>query len=316
MKAIYALSLLAAAASALTFKDDPFWKSYKATFGKTYESDAEERRRYDVFNANMQKAAEFNTIDNLAHYGMTSVSDRFPEELYSDINTEELARLEVEPEPTAEQVSALPTSFDSRKKGWIPAIRNQGQCGSCWAFSTVATVAASHAKKKGKSPLVLSEQQLVDCDTSCNGCSGGLASKGLNYAKKGLMLLSDYPYKAAEGTCKYNSGKVKAKVSTVTSVSSTVSAMKTAVQSAGIISVRINASKLHSYDDGIMSASGCSTSPNHAVNVVGWGKSGSTEYWIVRNSWGTSWGESGYFRIVTGSNACGIEGWPLRVTVA
>jgi len=82
MKAVYALSLLAAAASALTFKDDPFWKSYKSTFGKTYETDSEERRRYDVFNANMQKAAEFNAMDELAHYGMTTVSDRFPEELY------------------------------------------------------------------------------------------------------------------------------------------------------------------------------------------------------------------------------------------
>jgi len=316
MKAIYALSLLAAAASALTFKDDPFWKSYKATFGKTYESDAEERRRYDVFNANMQKAAEFNTIDNLAHYGMTSVSDRFPEELYSDINTEELARLEVEPEPTAEQVSALPTSFDSRKKGWIPAIRNQGQCGSCWAFSTVATVAASHAKKKGKSPLVLSEQQLVDCDTSCNGCSGGLASKGLNYAKKGLMLLSDYPYKATQGSCRFDASKTKVKVVTIGGVVTTVSAIKNAVYESGIVTAPIDCNKLYSYGNGIMDGSGCSSSTNHFVNIIGWGVSGSTEYWIVRNSWGTSWGESGYFRIVTGSNACGIEGWPLRVTVA
>jgi len=316
MKAIYALSLLAAAASALTFKDDPFWKSYKATFGKTYESDAEERRRYDVFNANMQKAAEFNAMDNLAHYGMTVVSDRFPEELHGAAITENLSGIEAEPEPTAEQVSALPTSFDARTKGWIPAVRSQGQCGSCWAFSAAASVSASHAKKTGKTPLVLSEQELVDCESHSQGCSWGYLYYALEYAKKGLMLNSDYSYTATQGSCKYNSGKVKVKVSSFTSVSSAVSSIKTAVQDAGIVAAAIDATKLHSYDDGIISASGCSTSTNHFVNIIGWGKNGSTEYWLVRNSWGSWWGESGYFRIVTGSNACGIEGYTFKVTTA
>jgi len=213
-------------------------------------------------------------------------------------------------------VSALPSSFDSRSKGWIPSIRSQGGCGSCWAFSTAATVSGSYAKKKGVKPPVLSEQQLVDCDSSCNGCHGGLASKGLTYAKKGLMLNSDYKYTGSEGSCKYVASKVKAKVSTVYNVGTSVSAMKTAVQSAGIISVRINAVKLHGYGGGLISAANCPATPNHAVNVVGWGKSGSSEYWIVRNSWGTSWGESGYFRIIAGKNACGIEGWPVKVTIA
>jgi len=312
MKAIFALSVLAAAASAISFKADPFWKAYKSTFGKTYESDAEEARRYEVFNKNMAEAAKYNAMDDLAEYGMTVVSDRFPEEIFSTSEFPEVEGLETAPESGV----AAPESFDSRSKGWIPAVRNQGQCGSCWAFSTVATVSGTYAKTHGAAPPVLAEQQLVDCDTVDGGCNGGLAANGLTYAKNGLMLDSDYPYRASRGSCRFSASKVKAKVTQVYKVSPSVSAMKDAVYGSAIISVRVNANKVQSYHGGIITASGCPASPNHAVNVVGWGKSGSTPYWIVRNSWGSSWGESGYFLIVSGQNACGIEGWPIKVTVA
>jgi C1A family cysteine protease len=316
MKAIFALSVLAAAASALTFKEDPFWKAYKSTFGKTYQSDAEESRRYAVFNENMQNAAKFNAMDDLAEYGMTVVSDRFPEEIFSTGDFAEYEGLEMAPAPTAEQILAAPASYDARQQGLIPAVRDQGQCGSCWAFSTIATVSGSYAKKHGGSPPVLSEQQLVDCDTVDGGCNGGLAANGLNYCKTGVMLNSDYPYRASAGSCRFDSSKVKAKVTAVYKVNPSVDAMKDAVYSNGIISVRVNANKVQSYHGGIITSSGCPATPNHAVNVVGWGTSGSTPYWIVRNSWGASWGESGYFRIVSGENACGIEGWPVKATVA
>ena len=314
MKAIYAISLLAAAASALTFKDDPFWKSYKSTFSKTYESDAEESRRYEVFNENMKKAAEFNSNpDDEATYGMTVVSDRFPEEIRTGFDIpKDIVR---DPEPATPIVGA-PTSFDARNKGWIPAVRNQGQCGSCWAFSTVASIAANYAKKKGTSPPVLSEQQLVDCSTGDHGCSGGWPVTAANYAKNGVMLDSAYTYTARAGTCKYSSSKVKTKVSTTGYTGTSVSAMKDAVQTYGSLMVALNADKLQSYRGNIIQASGCPKNVDHAVNIVGWGKSGSTEYWIVRNSWGTGWGKSGYFHIATGSNACGIETYPMYVTVA
>jgi C1A family cysteine protease len=316
MKAVYALSLLAAAASALTFKADPFWKAYKATYGKTYESDAEEARRYEVFNANMQKAAEYNAAGDDAEYGMTPVSDRFPEELFSKIEVPEVDGNEPATEPTAEEVAALPTTWDSRNKGWIPAVRNQGQCGSCWAFSAAATMSANYAKKHGGSPLILSEQQLVDCSPSDHGCNGGWPLSTFAYAQKGVELDSAYPYRATTGTCKFDASKVKAKVASYGYTSKSVDGIKQAVYNNGEISVAVNANKMQSYHGGIITATGCSTSINHAVNVVGWGASGSTKYWIVRNSWGTGWGESGYCRFVAGSNACGIETYPMYATVA
>jgi len=310
MKAIFALSVLAAAASALTFKADPFWKAYKSTYGKSYESETEEARRYEVFTQNMQKAAEYNAEDDGAEYGMTPVSDRFPEELFTTLDIPE--GIETEETPIIE----APTSFDARKKNWVPAVRNQGQCGSCWAFCTIASIAINYAKKKGKTPPVLSEQQLVDCSTGDHGCSGGWPTTAATYAKKGVMLNSAYPYKARAGSCKYASSKVKTKVSSTGYVTKSVAGMKSGIQTYGSLMVALNANKLQSYKSGIVTASGCSTSVNHGVTAIGWGKTGSTEYWIVRNSWGSSWGEKGYFRIVTGKNACGIETYPMYVTVA
>jgi len=314
MKSVYALSLLAAAASALTFKNDPFWASYKAKFAKVYEHDAEESRRYEAFTKSMARAAEYNKMDDLATYGMTVMSDRFPEEVSTKLTIPE--DLKVAPEPTAEEIAALPASYDARKSNLIAAVRNQAQCGSCWAFSAACTMSANHAKKHGGSPLVLSEQQLVDCSPKDHGCSGGWPLNTFEYAKKGVMLDSDYPYTAKNGSCKFNSAKAKVRVSSDGYTTRSVDGMKTAVYNNGAISVAVNADKMQSYNGGIISATGCSTQIDHAVNVVGWGSNGSTNYWIVRNSWGKNWGESGYCRFAMGKNACGIETYPMYALVA
>jgi len=310
MKAIYALSVLAAAVSALSFKTDSFWQSYKASFNRKYTSDAEEAKRYEIFTKNMALAAEYNKMDSGAVYGMTPVADRFPEEI---MMTPVLPK-NVKVSHVSSSV-ALPDSYDARNENLVPAIRDQGQCGSCWAFSGIATIAAAYAKKHGGAPPVLSEQQVVDCSTSDHGCSGGWPYNVFEYAKTyGLMLASDYPYSAASGTCKYDASKVKARVSTYGYVDTTVPAMKDAIYTNGIISVAVNANKMQVYASGIISADGCPNMIDHAVNVVGWGKQDSTEYWIVRNSWGSNWGESGYCRMVAGQNACGIESYPMYAT--
>jgi hypothetical protein len=313
MKALFALSVLAAAASALSFKADPFWKAYKSSFGKSYESDAEEARRYEVFTQNMQMAAELNAHESeFAEYGMTPVSDRFPEELFTELDIPEGIVRDAEETPIVE----APTSYDSRNYGYVPAIRNQGQCGSCWAFSTVASMSVNYAKKHRVTPPVLSEQQLVDCSTGDHGCSGGWPTTAANYAKKGVMLNSAYSYQARAGSCKYVSSKVKAKVTSTGYTGTSVSAIKSAVQTYGSLMVALNAKIMQQYNNGIITGYNCPTNVNHAVNIVGWGKYSSYEYWIVRNSWGTGWGEKGYFRILTGRNACGIESYPMYVTVA
>jgi len=137
------------------------------------------------------------------------------------------------------------------------------------------------------------------------------------YAKdKGLMLASDYPYSATTGTCKYDASKVKAKVSTYGYVDTTVDAIKTAIYNNGMVSAALNANKMQTYVSGVISADGCPSSMiDHAIDLIGWGKQGDVEYWIIRNSWGSSWGENGYCRMVAGKNACGVESYPMYATV-
>jgi len=216
--------------------------------------------------------------------------------------------------PAPSSVS-LPDSYDARNDGLVPAIRNQGQCGSCWAFSAVATISSNYAKKYGGEPPVLSEQQIVDCSTSDHGCSGGWPINAFEYAKQGVMLASDYPYTSTSGTCKFDPTKIKTRVSTYGYTTKTVDGMKNAVYTNGMISIALNGNKMQMYTGGIISADGCPAVINHAVNLVGWGKEGNTEYWIIRNSWGSSWGENGYCRMVAGQDACGVEEYPMYALV-
>ena len=172
------------------------------------------------------------------------------------------------------------------------AVKNQGTCGSCWAFAATATLEGRYAIKKG-SKVTLAEQQMVDCATACNGCNGGWASRALQYVQSagGQMSASSYPYRNVKGACKFSSGSVKAKVSAVSGVSDAKSAL-----SSGPVAIYLEATNaFQAYGGGIFN--GVCGQYNHAVTAVGWGTSGSTEYWIVRNSWGSGWGESGHIRI-------------------
>lgn len=300
-----------ASAGGLTAKNDPYWHSYKKSFGKTYGDAAEENYRYQVFVENMKRAAEFAEIDPEATYGMTSVSDREPYELSGLRDIPAVHGNQV----TVEVNHALPTSYDARSYGLVNSVRDQRQCGSCWAFATVAVMEAGYKKAHGTLPQ-LSEQQLVDCDPNDSGCSGGWPERAFKYLKSsGLMKRSEYAYTARKGTCKYVSSKGIAKVKQIQSIRANAANIMNAVYTYGAVAVALDAAKFNSYSSGIMNGAGCSKRPNHAVTVVGWGQTSSTPYWIVRNSWGTSWGESGYIRIIRGNDACGIEDYPMVATV-
>lgn len=300
-----------ACAGALNAKNDPYWHSYKKSFGKKYANADEENFRYQTFVENMKRAAEFAEMDPEATYGMTSVSDRAPYELNGLRNVPAVH----DGEMTVEVSHALPTSYDARKYGLVNSVRDQGQCGSCWAFATVAVMEAGYKKAYGSLPA-LSEQQLVDCDPNDSGCGGGWPDRAFAYLKtKSLMKRADYPYTAHKGTCKWSSSKGVAKVKEIQSIRGNAANIMNAVYTYGAVAVALDATKFNSYSSGIMNGAGCSKRPNHAVVVVGWGTSGSTPYWIVRNSWGFSWGESGYIRIVRGNDACGIEDYPMVATV-
>ncbi|KAK8893283.1 hypothetical protein M9Y10_021700 [Tritrichomonas musculus] len=206
-----------------------------------------------------------------------------------------------------------PDSLDWRDKGVVNAIKDQGQCGSCWAFSAVSTCESAYAIKTG-TLLSYSEQNLVDCVTLSFGCNGGNPSIAISYitgSQNGQFNSEeDYPYKAVGGTCSYDSSKAIGKVTSYHLVSfQSETDLQSKLVSYGPVSVAIDASQtsFNAYAGGIYQDSSCSSYfLDHAVCCVGYGSEDGTDYWIVRNSWGTAWGEQGYFRLLRGQNMCGI----------
>jgi len=306
MKAVLFFAL-AACAFALSFQNDPFWIAYKHQFGKVYSAE-EDANHYAIFKKNMARAAELNEIDT-ANYGWTKYSDVERKRSLLDIPAY-IRRTEV---PVA---NGLPESLDWRSKGAVVEVKDQEQCGSCWAFCTVVACEGAYFLEHN-SLLSLSEQEIVDCDTNDHGCDGGWPTNAMDWIKSngGLMLESDYPYEGYEGSCRFDKSKAKMQVKSVhTFTARSEEQMMTAVQQYGPLAIALDASKFDYYSSGIMNGSGCSAgSPDHGVAVVGWGVEGSTKYWIVKNSWGKSWGENGYVRIERGSNACGVEDYPMGV---
>jgi len=226
-----------------------------------------------------------------------------------------LPRVAPEDEAVEElETATLPTSIDWRSKGAVNKVQNQGQCGSCWAFSSTAAMEGAHFLASGNL-LKLSEQQFVDCDTTSSGCNGGLEMYAFQYAEKHAQELeTSYPYTAKTGRrCKATAALEKKGVKAKSFVhvpKKSVPAIKAAVAAQPTcVSVDAESSHFMNYQGGILNTKRCGHNLDHAVTAVGYGTEAGQEYLIVRNSWGPSWGEKGYIRMsleVGGAGVCGV----------
>ena len=295
-------------------------------YHKKYSSVNEFLARYEVFKRNTLTTFQEN---NSYKTGITKFSDLTFQEfskIYLNLNYDAMAVANFNPY-IVKVSNAAPDAFDWRDKGYVSPVKDQGSCGSCWAFSTVANLEGQYYKGKGKM-VTLSEQMLVDCDTYDSACNGGLMENTFTWLKEngGIMTDADYPYAGYKQTCKSDPSKyVDMTITGYKKLGSSSSTwdpvdedeIKEFLYETGPLAVALNANTLQFYTGGIVDSSSwiCSTSGiNHAVTLVGYGVD-TKDYWIVRNSWGKNWGEDGYFRIARGKATCGVNYYITSATV-
>lgn len=300
-------------AAAVGLIADTEWLDFKTLYNKVYDSDAEEAYRYEVFLDNKAVAEHYNKIDPTAEYGITMFSDLSQKEFaatylraFPPIDT-----TEVEMPAALINLPSIPDKFDWRHNGTVVAVKDQGQCGSCWAFSAVGTIEGAW-KVAGNALTSFSEQQIVDCDSPPNqGCQGGWMDKAIDYViTNGIEKESDYPYHAKQATCQFDKSKVAGKITSRIPVKGTEDEMANQLVQNAPLSIGVDATKFQTYRSGIMSGTGCRSDPNgmnHGVLITGYwlGKEQQKPYWVIKNSWGAGWGLQGYIHLARGINACG-----------
>jgi len=209
-------------------------------------------------------------------------------------------------------------SVDWTTKGAVTPVKNQGQCGSCWAFSTTGSTEGAW-KIAGHSLPSLSEQQLVDCDKVDSGCQGGLMDNGFSFLEKNdACSEASYPYKGTGGSCQQPSCDVAIPSGGVTGYKdvSGESALASAVEQQPVsVAIEADQQGFQLYSGGVFSGA-CGTNLDHGVLAVGFGTESGSDYWKVKNSWGASWGANGYILMAKGVNQCGIGNQPSYPTVS
>jgi len=291
---------------------------------KHYATTAESEARLAIFSQNLQKIDAHNQLaaQGLSTYtmGLTKWADLTADEYRqmvrrSGYQASLLSNSNATIYSAPADVSALPASVDWRTKGVVAGIKDQGQCGSCWSFSATGSMEGAHALSTG-TLVSLSEQNLVDCvengQYTCD--TGGVMQDGFQWVidNGGIDSEAQYPYCACSGNaCKFSKAKVVATIKSYQNVQQgSESALQSAAASQPGVSVAIDAShdSFQLYTSGVYNEPQCSqTMLDHGVLVVGYGTSSSKDYWLVKNSWGTSWGMQGYIMMSRNkNNQCGI----------
>jgi len=289
------------------------FEAFVSEHGRTYPSAAERDARRAIFEETLDLITSRNTDGDLGKHWPNKFSDIAEEEFRATHmgyvpkkNT--TAAVELDLPLTA---SAAATSIDWRKHSpaVLTPVKDQGDCGSCWAFSATEQIETDVAMSTGHL-YTLSPQQIVSCDKTDAGCDGGNTETAYDYvATKGLEPESAYPYTSGDtgkdGSCRYSGSKTQVTIQSYKTVSSRKSSegkMLTQIQSSPI-SVCVDASKWQTYRSGVLGAR-CGTTLDHCVQAVGY--NAEKNYWIVRNSWNTDWGQNGYIYVKEGVDACGI----------
>ncbi|KAL4623010.1 cathepsin F-like [Arapaima gigas] len=303
------------------------FKDFVTKYNRSYSSQEEADRRFRIFRKNLQTAHTLQSLDQgSAEYGVTKFSDLTEEEFRSLYLNPLLSQrnLQRPMKPAAPPRNPAPQSWDWRDHGAVSPVKDQGMCGSCWAFSVTGNIEGQWFLKKGKL-LSLSEQELVDCDRLDEACGGGLPSNAYEAIEKlgGLETETDYRYTGHKQSCGFSSGKVAAYINSSVELSKDengeagvlhlclVNAEIAAwLAENGPVSVALNAFAMQFYRKGVSRPLKIFCNPwmiDHAVLLVGYGERNGVPFWAIKNSWGEDYGEEGYYYLYRGSRLCGIN---------
>jgi len=305
------------------------WEDFRDMSGKKYLTQSHHDDRFEIFKDNIDKINRHNAKKLSWEMGVTPFADMTADEFKSEIVGGCTLERKANKVKVFRDVSSNPTAVDWTTQGKVTDVKNQGQCGSCWAFSTTGAVESRYAIKYG-TLTPLSEQELVDCAGSegNNGCRGGLMDYGFEYVEKehGLCTETAFPYDAKTEKLQCNSKRSACThmdpITGYKDVQKNSSDQLETALTQGPVSIAIEAdqSAFQLYKKGILSGR-CGTKLDHGVLAVGYSNEGQDHFWKVKNSWGPNWGEDGYIRLCKDCNAnrgageCGLLGQPSYPTV-
>ncbi|KAL6505466.1 hypothetical protein OROHE_022845 [Orobanche hederae] len=301
--------------------DESLWNLYQRWRSHhTFPHDPNEmRNRFEVFKANVDHVHKVNQMGKPYRLKLNKHADVTNQEFRNSYSSKIKHHRTIRGGRTStgfmhEKAGDLPESVDWRKQGAVTGIKNQGNCGSCWAFSTVVGVEGINKIKTGNL-VSLSEQELVDCEKDNEGCNGGLIENAYEFIKEqgGLATETVYPYSARDMNCdaaKMNVPVVKIDGYENVPKNDENALMKAVANQPVSVAIDAGGSDMQFYSEGVFTGD-CGTELDHGVAVVGYGATADgTKYWTVKNSWGAEWGERGYIRMQRGVDAkeglCGI----------
>ncbi|XP_066193922.1 cathepsin K [Sylvia atricapilla] len=298
---------------------DTQWELWKKTHRKQYNGQADEVTRRLIWEKNLKYINTHNLEHALGVHtfelAMNHLGDMTSEEVVRTMTGLKVPRGHQRHNETLfvpDWTERAPAAMDWRKKGYVTPVKNQGQCGSCWAFSSVGALEGQLKRKTGKL-LSLSPQNLVDCVANNDGCGGGYMTNAFEYVRqnRGIDSEDSYPYIGQDESCMYSPTGKAAKCRGYREIpEGNEKALKRAVARIGPISVGIDASlpSFQFYSRGVYYDENCNAENiNHAVLAVGYGAQKGTKHWIIKNSWGEEWGNKGYVLLARNmNNACGV----------